>query len=238
MLLANPVRNPMDMARMAEFHRQGFVVIENMVSSSDLKKILAAFNARGGSIGAGMRRPHVEIDEIAALVGSTKVRNLIQSILGKGTRVVRSILFDKTAEKNWGVPWHQDLTVAVKERREVAGFVGWSVKDGVNHVQAPREVLEQMLTVRLHLDDCGPENGPLRVLPRTHRNGWLETEAINRLKLEIPEQVCVVAKGGAVLMRPLLLHSSSRALKARHRRVLHLEFAATELPGGLRFSID
>jgi ectoine hydroxylase-related dioxygenase (phytanoyl-CoA dioxygenase family) len=92
-----------------------------------------------------------------------------------------------------------------------------------------------MLTMRLHLDDCGAENGPLRALPGTHRQGWLEAEAIERFKREVAERVCVVGKGGVVLMRPLLLHASSRATKPGHRRVLHLEFATGELPGGLRF---
>jgi len=169
------------------------------------------------------------------LITSRTIRDLVEPVVGPEARVVRSILFDKTAESNRGVPWHQDLTIAVAERREVSGFVGWSVKDGVHHVQAPREVLEQMLTVRLHLDDCGPENGPLRVLPGTHTRGWLDTEMINQLKREIPEQVCVVPRGGTFLMRPLLLHASSRAVKPGHRRVLHVEFAAGELPNSLRF---
>jgi len=95
-----------------------------------------------------------------------------------------------------------------------------------------------MLTVRLHLDDCGTENGPLRVLPGTHLSGWLDAEAIDRLKREISEQVCCVPRGGAVLMRPLLLHASSKAEMPTRRRVLHLEFAADELPGGLKFNAD
>lgn len=109
------------------------------------------------------------------------------------------------------------------------------MKDGVHHVQAPPDVLETMLTVRIHLDDCGLENGPLRVLPGTHRYGWLNADDIQRLRGEVEEASCAIALGGAILMRPLLLHASSKAMKPQHRRVLHLEFAASALPGGLEW---
>ena len=216
-----------------EFDRRGFATLEAVISDSEIRRFLTEMDGRENS--AGIRQPHVEVTVVIEMAGSKSVRELVEPLLGREARVVRSILFDKTAEKNWGVPWHQDLTIAVAERREVSGFVGWSVKDGVNHVQAPREVLEGMLTVRLHLDDCGPENGPLRVLPGTHRGGWLDSEAIEKLKRELREEACVVKRGGVVLMRPLLLHASSRATNTGHRRVLHLEFAVGELPGGLRF---
>jgi ectoine hydroxylase-related dioxygenase (phytanoyl-CoA dioxygenase family) len=214
-----------------EIRVNGFAIVERVFSSSTIEKIVAAL----GSVSAGMRQPHTRNTAIAEFVFAAEIQELVTPALGSDVRPVRSILFDKTAEKNWGVPWHQDLTIAVAERREVAGFIGWSMKDGVHHVQAPREILERMLTVRLHLDDCGLENGPLRVLPGTHTQGWLDTELIDRCKRDIQEQVCIAGRGGAVLMRPLLLHASSKATKPGHRRVLHLEFAAGDFPGGLRF---
>lgn len=36
-------------------------------------------------------------------------------------------------------------------------------------------------------------------------------------------------------MRPLLLHASSPAASPGHRRVLHVEYAAAGLPGGLQW---
>ena len=216
--------------------QHGFEVVDGVLDSKLVDELIWEFGKHAGETReAGIRQPHVSIAKVANLVGAAAIRGLFEPILGTKARVVRSILFDKTAGRNWGVAWHQDLTIAVEERREVAGFVGWSVKDGVNHVQAPREVLEGMLTVRVHLDDCGVENGPLRVLPGTHRDGWLDAEGVERAKREVKEEVCLVRSGGVVLMRPLLLHASSRATKPGHRRVLHLEFAAGELPGGLRF---
>jgi ectoine hydroxylase-related dioxygenase (phytanoyl-CoA dioxygenase family) len=96
-------------------------------------------------------------------------------------------------------------------------------------------VLERMLTVRLHLDDCGVDNGPLRVLRSSHAHGWLTDEQIERWEQTGEEVGCLVPKGGALLMRPLLLHASRRAEKPRHRRVIHLEYAADPLPHGLKW---
>jgi ectoine hydroxylase-related dioxygenase (phytanoyl-CoA dioxygenase family) len=205
--------------------RNGFIIIDSFLSIGETER-LCRETLSGASGSAGLRQPHISIPAVANLVKSAAIRNLVERVLGPSAFIVRSILFNKTAESNWGVPWHQDLTIAVGERRDIPGFVGWSVKDGIHHAQAPREVLEQMLTVRLHLDDCGIENGPLRVLPGTHTSGWLDSDAINRLKREIPEHICVASRGSALVMRPLLLHASSRATKPGHRRVLHLDFAA------------
>jgi hypothetical protein len=149
---------------------------------------------------------------------------------------VRALFFDKTPDANWKVAWHQDLSIAVAERRDVPGFTGWSLKEGVWHVQPPASVLEQMITLRLHLDDCGPDNGPLKVIPGSHREGRLSRERIEWWKTHGEVVECHVPAGGALLMRPLLLHSSSPATKPLHRRVLHVEFAAEPLPAELRWA--
>ena len=145
------------------------------------------------------------------------------------------ILFDKVEGANWKVPWHQDLSVALRARQDAAGYGPWSEKAGVVHAQAPVALLERMLTVRLHLDDCDEANGPLRVLPGTHCLGKLSAEHIQALRAETEEVVCVVPRGGVVLMRPLLLHASSPAQTPRQRRVVHLEYASDSLPAGLEW---
>ena len=145
-------------------------------------------------------------------------------------------MFDKTPETNWKVSWHQDQTISVVEQREVEGFGPWSVKAGVPHVQAPVGLLERMLTIRIHLDDCGISNGPLRVLPGTHLSGKLSPSELARLRSERVEVTCAVPAGGAILMRPLLLHASSVSESPAHRRVLHIEYAAETLSGGLKWA--
>ncbi len=150
---------------------------------------------------------------------------------------VRGIYFDKRPETNWLVTWHQDLTLAVAERVEMLGFGPWSVKDGIPHVQPSVDLLEQMLTVRLHLDDADSDNGALRVLPGTHRMGRLNAESITRCRETHAEVVCTAQTGDALLMRPLLLHASSRSVSERRRRVLHIEFAGFSLPPQLEWHV-
>ena len=102
-------------------------------------------------------------------------------------------------------------------------------------MQPPMEILERMLTIRLHLDDCDSENGALRVLAGSHQSGRLSSTEIQELRQTQSEEVCVVPAGGVLLMRPLLLHASSPSKTLRRRRVLHLEFACEELPRGLKW---
>lgn len=163
------------------------------------------------------------------------IRHCVETILGPRAVAVRGLLFNKTPEANWKVAWHQDLTIAVRKRKAVPGFGPWSVKAGVPHVQPPAAVLERMLTLRLHLDDCGPENGPLQVLPGSHLAGKLDAEDIQSWRNRTSAFTCILERGGFLLMRPLLLHASSAAQKPGHRRVIHLEFSADKLPGGLEW---
>jgi ectoine hydroxylase-related dioxygenase (phytanoyl-CoA dioxygenase family) len=145
------------------------------------------------------------------------------------------LLFDKAPAANWKVPWHQDTAIAVAERVEVPGFVGWSVKDGVTHVHPPVEILERMVALRIHLDDCGPDNGPLRVLPGSHRHGKLDEAQIEHWRQTTAEVRCCAMQGDVLVMRPLLLHASSPAKAPSHRRVIHLEYACGALPNGMRW---
>jgi len=124
------------------------------------------------------------------------------------------------------------LTIAVRERKDVNGFGPWTMKAGVLHVQPPPEVVSGLLAIRLHLDDSGIDNGPLRVITGSHRQGRFSTEQIGRWDKE-KFVTCSVPKGGALVMRPLLLHASSACATPKSRRVIHIEFAAAELPHGL-----
>jgi hypothetical protein len=156
------------------------------------------------------------------------LEGLVRRVLGDRCGLVRGLFFDKPPKSTWSLPWHQDLTIAVKEHsRPSERFRNRTMKAGVPHVEAPDEVLSQMLTLRIHLDDVTPENGPLVVLPGTHRS---------REAAASGEPVTILAAAGDVLaMRPLLSHCSgvSDPATTRRRRVIHLEFAAMEeLPDG------
>ena len=172
---------------------------------------------------------------VQRLARGERILRLIRPHLPEEPLPVRAIYFDKSPDANWLVAWHQDLTLTVRARADVPGFGPWSTKDGVPHVQPPVELMQQMLSVRLHLDDADAENGALRVLPGSHRLGRLSSERIQELRAQGSEVVCALSAGDAFLMRPLLLHASGRSTKASHRRVLHLEYAGFKLPSGLQW---
>jgi ectoine hydroxylase-related dioxygenase (phytanoyl-CoA dioxygenase family) len=208
--------------------------VEAIVSSLDKLGESESVRRRGGVFGV---RNLLEISpEASQLAEHPKVRQIVSEILGDRAFPVRGILFDKTPEANWKVPWHQDMTIAVAERREIPGFGPWTVKAGVLHVQPPSEVLEAMLTVRIHLDACGAENGALKVLSGSHRYGRMSAEEATRMVAERLPTICTMREGDALLMRPLLLHASSSSENPEHRRVIHIDFAATDLPDGLRWA--
>jgi len=228
---------------LTELACDGFAIVPSVVPNQEIESLLERLKKGEPEIPPNRRSHHAHairnllrvMPQARQAAESAAVRSLVESVLGPDAFVVRDLFFDKTPEANWKVPWHQDLTIAVRHRKDVPGFGPWSVKDGVPHVVSPAEWLERILTVRLHLDDCGEENGPLRVLPGSHRHGKLDSRAIQMWRERAPAVSCVVNRGDALLMRPLLLHASSPARHPGHRRVIHLEFASEELPGGLQW---
>ena len=180
------------------------------------------------------QRNLLEISLVRELAVSEPVKQLVIAILGKECFAVRGILFNKTPDSNWKVVWHQDRTIAVRERKDAARFGPWSIKAGVPHVQPPASLMARMLGVRLHLDENHAGNGPLRVIPGSHSVGCLTPSEITTWKGR-PSVTCTVPRGGAILMRPLLVHASSACVHPEPRRVIHLEFAAEDLPDGLEW---
>src|SRR5262249_17161143 len=149
---------------------------------------------------------------------------LLVAVLGGEFGLVRVLFFDKPPDRSWTLPWHKDLTIAVREHRENSRLFSKSTrKAGVPHMEAPLEALEKMLTIRIHLDDVTEENGPLRVMPGSHRSG-----KELQMRSTVPKNI-LVNQGDVLLMRPLLAHASghAKADTQRHRRILHLEFAAS-----------
>jgi ectoine hydroxylase-related dioxygenase (phytanoyl-CoA dioxygenase family) len=209
--------------------RDGVSIMKNCLPDDSLRKLTFALPPTSSNI-----RNALDLTPIAELAACPAVRRCIIPSHGESCFAVRAIVFNKSEASNWKVAWHQDRVIAVKERIEVPGWGPWSVKLGVAHVRPPSHVLERMIALRLHLDDCGIDNGPLRVLPGTHRLGILsdaESAAVPR-KNEI---VCAASRGDVILMRPLTVHASSSANKPGNRRVIHIEFASDQLPPPLEW---
>lgn len=156
-------------------------------------------------------------------------------LLGDAARPVRAVLFDKTPQTNWAVGWHQDRTIAVRDRVEVEGFGPWTVKDGILHVAPPIGVLEEMITLRLHLDDCGEDNAPLLVALGSHRLGRVADADASDRAASLPVFACLARAGDVWACSTPILHASERSRSGGRRRVLQVDYAAAELPGGLEW---
>ena len=158
--------------------------------------------------------------------------------IGSSAIPFRATLFDKSPDNNWLVVWHQDTALPLQERRDVSGWGPWSVKAGITCAHAPACALSRVVALRLHIDDSGPGNGPLRVLPGTHTRGVMSDAEIAQLARELQAVDCVSPAGGVVAMRPLLVHASSKAETDQRRRVLHIEYVdSLQTEGGLKLAI-
>ena len=224
-----------------QFAEQGFAIIDQCLPLNAVERMIERIEVARQRVEAqesvsnmsgvyALRNLTDVVPEVVELLSLPSVFSLVTAILGDRAFLVRSTLFDKTDGANWGVFWHQDLSIAVKERHEVDGYHAWTRKAGVQCVQPPIEVMSRILTVRLHLDDCKADNGALKVLPGSHRHQQLTSDRIEQISAGDQAVICEVPVGGAVLMSPLLLHASSPMNTSGHRRVIHFEFAAIELP--------
>ncbi|MCH9647285.1 MAG: phytanoyl-CoA dioxygenase family protein [Deltaproteobacteria bacterium] len=233
---------PTETATAQRLREQGFTRIRAALSSEEVrtfKECLSkeSWNRHEGNTDSGGVRNLLQRSKVVAqLCRAGKLQEIANDAIGVGSRAVKATLFDKKLGANWKVPFHQDLTIAVQARHEAPGFGPWSTKEGIPHVQAPTEILDSMVALRLHLDDCPANNGALRVIPGSHRLGRLPHESISRLRQGDRETLCEASAGDVWLMKPLLFHASSRSDQPTHRRVLHVEYSAMTLPAGLRWA--
>lgn len=217
----------------------GYATVPSLYTPAEVVALLRCIEAAPAA-GPNFRRSHDvfairnllgEVPALGPLLATLALRNVLEELFPAGCHLTKAIYFDKPAGSNWLVAWHQDLMINVASRAEAPGFGPWTAKTGWVAVQPPAAVLENTVTIRVHLDDCDATNGALKVVPGSHRGGVVPAETI--ASHTAGATVCAVPVGGAMLMRPLLLHASNRSTGARPRRVIHLEFSSQELPAGL-----
>ena len=149
--------------------------------------------------------------EVASLARDSRLLSIAKQILGAEAFPYHATLFDKSPTSNWLVVWHQDTALPLRQRKESPGWGPWSMKEGVVYAHAPASALRQVLALRVHLDDSTEHNGPLRVLPGSHKRDVLSDEEMERMVPETAPVECVVRRGGVLAMGPLLIHSSSKS---------------------------
>jgi len=185
---------------------------------------------------AGIRHA-MRVPAVAGVARDPRLQQVAQAVLGSLAIPYRATLFDKSADSNWLVVWHQDTALPLQRREDHPGWGPWSIKEGILYAHAPDQALSQVVALRLHLDDSTEENGPLRVLPATHKQGVLTDNAIHELAEKIRPIECTVPRAGLLIMRPLLVHASSKSQAQQPRRVLHIEYAAGPSLAGFELAV-
>jgi len=240
-----------------ELTKNGYWVQRNFLPKSVVNEITALmeqlydrdqFGVDGKVIGqskkaVGGRNVLDHFDRLEPIVQQAGLFPFASSLMGKPCFLVRGLYFDKPNGQTWSLPWHQDLSIAVKNhiRQELAKEIGFSnatKKAGTFHYQAPKDLLESMVTLRLSLDPMEEGNGPIQYLPGSHLWENFDSSGNPCLGNESFIQELRGDSGDVFVMSPLLVHASGN--RSQHcenrRRVLHLEFCTQEqLPSGLQW---
>lgn len=225
-----------------DFNQKGFAIVPEIYNSAEIEKIIELIDSKDSTKNTfrrtedlfAIRQFHKEIPEVLPFIFNENFRNLVTEIAKKDYFIVKSIYFDKPGKSNWFVSYHQDLTISVDNKLEIEGFQNWTTKQNQFAVQPTLDILENIITFRIHLDNTTHENGALRVIENSHSKGIYRPENIN-YDFEM-ETICEVGKGGVMLMKPLTLHASNRTKNEKRRRVIHIEMSNKNLPDGLNWS--
>jgi hypothetical protein len=218
----------------AKFERDGFALVAAVLSRDQCEAAAAHVHLVDASSGTRCLLAQAWCADIGAFL---RAHSALAGCIPADHVAVQCNFFEKSAQRNWLVPIHQDLSIPVAARVNEPSLRGWSEKEGALFVRAPDEVLSQLVAVRLHLDDCAQEDGPLRVVPGSHQRGVIENEEAIAAREAGLELTCTAAAGDALAMRPLLLHASSKGSGGGRRRVLHFVFGPRRLPYGLEWAI-
>ena len=202
----------------------GFEKFREVLSSPECDALLASLESVNRSrAGARHLMSHPAVAQLA------RDPRLLR--IAGGAIPYRATLFDKSRASNWLVAWHQDTAIPLASRFEAEEWGPWSIKAGISYAHAPAWALEKIVALRLHLDPSTADNGPLLVIPGSHRRG------VFRPGGEDKHVACVCGRGDVLAMRPLLLHSSQKAASPEPRRVLHIEYAESlDLAPGIRLA--
>lgn len=206
--------------------RNGFAILPKVLLPNEAHRLIDEINQSSLKRSKAGVRHALAHPAISHLAREPRLLEIAKDVLGSEAMPFHATLFDKSPQANWLVVWHQDTALPLRARHDTPGWGPWSVKEGVVYAHAPASALSRVLALRIHLDDSTADNGPLRVLPGTHTQGVLSDDGIEGLVSQITPVDCLVAKGGVLAMRPLLVHASSKSRLEAPRRVLHIEYAA------------
>ncbi len=216
----------MVLSDVATFDRQGFAMLPRLIADETCDALIDAVGDAADTK-AGTRRL-LDLACVADTAEQLRQHPAVAALLPPQSKVMQCNLFAKHAATNWAVTPHQDLSIPVAQPHGLPGWSGWSRKEGCWFAQPPVAILQQLVAVRLQLDDGDPAAGPLEVVPGSHALGRLSAAALSR-QAALTRFSCVVSRGGALLMRPLIVHASGKSKVNTPRRVLHFVYGPSRL---------
>ena len=222
----------------AAFARDGVAVIPQVLGEQACMQLESNVGLSTATAGSPGSRNLLAQDWCAALLPEMRAHPAVAAILPASHVAVQCTYFEKSRATNWLVPIHQDLSIPVQRRVDHPALTGWSDKEGQCFVQAPLALLQQLVALRVHIDDCADVDGPLRVVAGSHTQGLISAQQAPSIRSNMQTHLCVVQRGGIVAMRPLVLHASSKATGSGLRRVLHFVFGPASLPYGLQWALS
>ena len=217
------------------FDLDGYAIVDDILSAEACTWLSGQVDAL--PVSSAGSREILEHEWAQRLAIGIRANHAFAQLVAPNLVAVQCTLFNKSDTRNWGVPYHQDLSVPVAEQVIDPRLTAWSQKEGRWFVQPPAALLDLLVAVRVHLDPCPLDAGALRVIPGTHRRGRLSEVDVRNARDNEEEVACVTTGGGALVLRPLLLHASSKLKPGYRRRVLHFVFGPRELPFGLRWAV-
>jgi ectoine hydroxylase-related dioxygenase (phytanoyl-CoA dioxygenase family) len=218
-----------------ELKELGFSITPEIYNNKEIEKIIQLLdNIQNDSPSIiktndlfAIRQLMIISPELWNIIQNQNLTNLTNEIGGKNCFLTKAIYFDKPKGSNWFVPYHQDLSINITKKIDTKGYVNWTFKRKQIGVQPPVNILENIFTIRIHLDDTDRNNGALKVIPKSHRNGIIRKNDTNTdVRKEV---ICELKKGQVMIMKPLIMHASNRTINDKRRRVIHLEFSDLEL---------
>ena len=208
--------------------KAGYAIVPRVVTAEEIRRFLSDLEQSiAHRTRAGVRHL-LSNPAVAEFAADRRMLGIAQAVLGSDAFPFKATLFDKSPDANWLITWHQDTALPLREKRGTPGWGPWSTKEGIIYAHAPASALERVVALRLHLDDSDHENGPLRLVPGSHRRGVLSDQQVETIVSKMLHVTCLIEQGGVIVMRPLIIHASSKSQSDKPRRVLHIEYATRD----------
>ena len=222
-----------------KLEENGYSITHSLYTDNEINQILECIESAGQDENSfrktkdlfAIRQLIKNIPALTRLLFNENLIRLISCFSESEYFLIKAIYFDKPSESNWFVAYHQDLSISVDQKADIDNYTNWTFKKEQYGVQPPIEILEDTITIRIHLDKTTEHNGALKVIPKSHLKGIIRKESKDWTLDN--ECICEVDKGGVMLMKPLTLHASNRTTNGKRRRVIHLEFNKHSLEGPL-----